>query len=300
MDADLPQPVREAALELADGRTLGYAVFGHQGPTLLWFHGCPGGRRQVPPGARAMAAAGEVRVVGIERPGTGDSTPHIYANIRAYTADVDALLDALEIPACGVIGLSGGGPYALACAHSLERVQTCAVLGGVAPARGPEAMRGGVSTLARLAPVVGLFERPLGAALSLSIRAAHPLASPAFDLFMKHSRPSDREVFAAPGMKEMFLGDFLRASRSGLRSLIYDYLLFSREWGFALADIATPVHFWHGDDDPFVSLEHGQAQARRVPNSSFTLQPGQSHLAGLAIADEVVEVLLGDLARTPG
>ena len=76
--------------------------------------------------------------------------------------------------------------------------------------------------------------------LSLAVRSAHPLASPAFDLFMKFSREGDREVFAVPGMKHMFLDDMLRASRSGIRSMVFDYLLFSRDWGFSLADIDRP------------------------------------------------------------
>jgi pimeloyl-ACP methyl ester carboxylesterase len=169
------------------------------------------------------------------------------------------------------------------------------VLGGVAPTRGSEAIAGGVSTLARFAPMVERVHRPLGAALSAAIRSAHSLASPAFDLFMSFSREGDREVFAAPGMKEMFLDDILRASRSGLRSLIFDYLLFSREWGFSLGEIEAPTHFWHGDADPFVPLDHGQHQARLVPGSTLIVQPGQSHLGGLGIAVEVLTTMFDRL-----
>ena len=291
----LPEPEREDKVRLGDGRTLGYAVFGRGEPAVLWLHGTPGGRRQVPPGARAYAAEHGVRVIGIERPGIGDSTPHLYSAIESFARDVEVVLDELQIDRCAVVGLSGGGPYALACAHSIERVQTCGVLGGVAPARGPEAISGGVTTLARFAPAVERVHRPLGAALSLAIRSAHPLASPAFDLFMNFSREGDREVFASPGMKDMFLDDILRGTRagkSGLRSLIFDYLLFSRDWGFSLGDINVPTHFWHGDADPFVPLEHGEHQARLVRNSSFVVQPGQSHLGGLGSAPEVLAAVL--------
>ncbi|NJK32727.1 MAG: alpha/beta hydrolase [Deltaproteobacteria bacterium] len=109
---------------------------------------------------------------------------------------------------------------------------------------------------------------------------------------MQLSRPGDRQVFAAPGMKAMFLDDMLRATRSGMRSLVFDYLLFSRPWGFSLAEIRKPVHFWHGDADPFVPLEHGQHQARLLTNASFVVQPGQSHLGGLVIAEQVLARLL--------
>lgn len=291
------EPLREGKVALPSHRTLGYAVFGtHEvAPTVVWLHGTPGGRRQVPPAARAFALAHGMRVIGVERPGIGDSTPHLYDNLREFADDLEHLLDALDIEACAVVGLSGGGPYALASAHSIARVHACGVLGGVAPSQGPEAITGAVSTLARFAPLVERVHRPLGSALSLAIRSAHPLASPAFDLFMKASRPGDREVFALPGMKQMFLDDMLRGSKAGLRSLVFDYLLFSRPWGFSLIDIARPVHFWHGDADPFVPLEHGRHQAGLVPNATLTVQPGQSHLGGLAVADEVLAVMLREL-----
>jgi pimeloyl-ACP methyl ester carboxylesterase len=293
--ATLLAPACEGTVRLEDRRTLGYAVFGSGDPAVIWLHGTPGGRRQVPPAARAFAVERGLRVIGIERPGIGDSTPHLYPSIRSFAEDVEAVLDHLRVDRCGVVGLSGGGPYALACAHTLARVRVCGVLGGVAPARGPEAIEGGVTTLARFASLIERVHAPLGSALSLAIRSAHPFASSAFDLFMRFSREGDRAVFSAPGMKEMFLDDILRASRSGLRSLVFDYLLFSREWGFSLRDIETPTHFWHGDADPFVPLEHGQHQASLVRSSTLIVQPGQSHLGGLGIAEQVLETMLEHL-----
>ncbi|HLT36582.1 MAG TPA: alpha/beta hydrolase [Enhygromyxa sp.] len=295
MNAELPGPDREGQARLLDGRTLGYAVFGRGEPVVIWLHGTPGGRRQVPPAAREFAVEHDIRVIGIERPGIGDSTPHLYPNVLGFARDLDTVLDQLDVDRCGVVGLSGGGPYALACAHALARVRVCGVLGGVAPTRGPEAIDGGATTLARFAPLVERLHGPIGAALSLAIRSAHPLASPAFDLFMKLSREGDREVFSAPGMKEMFLDDMLRASRSGVRSMVFDYLLFSRDWGFSLRDIDTPTYLWHGDADPFVPLDHGQHQARLLRNSTLTVQPGHSHLGGLAAAEAVLTSMLARL-----
>jgi pimeloyl-ACP methyl ester carboxylesterase len=289
------EPSEEGVVRLPDKRSLGYAVFGSGERAVVWLHGTPGGRRQIPPGARVFAEREGIRVIGIERPGIGASTPHLHANIRGFAEDVDAVLDELAVEHCGVVGLSGGGPYALACAHSLPRVRACAVLGGVAPSRGPDAIEGAITSLARFAPLVERVHRPLGAALSLAVRSAHPFASPAFDLFMTFSREGDREVFASPGMKHMFLDDMLRASRSGIRSMLFDYLLFSRDWGFSLSEIDRPAHFWHGDADPFVPLHHGEHQAALVRNGKLIVQPGQSHLGGLAIAEEVLETVLRHL-----
>lgn len=289
------EPAEEGVVTLSDARSLGYAVFGHGERVVVWLHGTPGGRRQIPPGARVFARTHGIRVIGIERPGIGDSTPILHENVLGFARDVEQVLEQLGVERCAVVGLSGGGPYALACARSLARVRACAVLGGVAPACGPEAIDGAITSLARFAPLVERVHRPLGAVLSFAIRSSHPLASPAYDLFMSLSREGDREVFASPGMKHMFLDDMLRASRSGIRSLLFDYLLFSRDWGFSLTDIDRPTYFWHGDADPFVPLHHGEHQAALVPNSRLTVQPGASHIGGLAIAQEVLEAMVRHL-----
>src|SRR5258708_20173196 len=50
--APSPLPRLEGTVPLSDGRRLAYAEFGApHGPLVLWFHGTPGARRQVPPAA---------------------------------------------------------------------------------------------------------------------------------------------------------------------------------------------------------------------------------------------------------
>jgi pimeloyl-ACP methyl ester carboxylesterase len=48
------------------------------------------------------------RIIGIDRPGIGSSTPHLYPNILDRTHDLALLLDALAIDAARIIGRSGG------------------------------------------------------------------------------------------------------------------------------------------------------------------------------------------------
>ena len=147
----LRPPRFEGSIVLGDGRNLGFAEYGPSGGRpLVWFHGTPGARRQISPEAREAADERGVRIIAVERPGIGASTPHLYDSIREFAADIERLCDALEIAHFAVAGLSGGGPYALACAyHMPERVVTAAVLGGVAPAVGRDRADGGPSLMAR-------------------------------------------------------------------------------------------------------------------------------------------------------
>jgi len=108
----------------------------------------------------------------------------------------------------------------------------------------------------------------------------------------------DRAVFARPEMKEMFLDDITRGSSRGLHSVFFDILLFSKPWGFDLAEIDVPIRFWQGDTDPIVPVEHAEHMAELVPDSTVQIRHAESHIGGLMIADEVVDVLL-DLWPTP-
>lgn len=290
---------REGTVEVENARHLGYAALGDpSGHLIFWLHGTPGARRQVPPGAQAFAQRHGVQVVGVERPGIGASTPHLYDSVQGFARDLGRVADHLGQDSYSVVGMSGGGPYALACgAVAPERVASVGVLGGVAPTRGPDAPPGGRSLAARVgAPWLRALHRPMGLLVSAGTHAARPLASSAFDLFMRFSPEGDQRAFADPAMKSMFLGDLLPASRSGMQAMISDLVLFSRPWGFTVTELKVPVCFWHGDADQFVPLEHGVHVAALVPGAELVVLPGESHLGGMVAAERVLTRLLADVA----
>lgn len=294
---DISHPRVEGTVRLADGRHIGFAEFGvPDGRPVLWFHGTPGAKRQIPPHARDLAVERGVRLIGIERPGTGRSTSHRYDALIEYADDIAELADHLGFERFGVVGLSGGGPYVLACAAALpDRVVCGAVLGGIAPTRGDEAIDGGAINLAtRFSGPFEFVHAPFGTVLSTLVRLLQPVSSQAFDLYMKTAPEGDQRVFERPEMKEMFLDDLALASETGIRALVYDVLVFTKPWGFALKDIEVPVHFWHGDADNLVPLEHAEHQAGLVPLSSLTVRPGESHLGGLDAAEEILETILAE------
>jgi pimeloyl-ACP methyl ester carboxylesterase len=290
-----PSPRLEGAVRLSDGRRIGIAEYGDpRGDAVLWFHGTPGASRQVPPAAIEMGARRGVRLVAIDRPGIGISTPHVHMDVLASSGDVGELLDRLGIDRFACIALSGGGPYLLACAaQHAERMVAGAVLGGVAPARGPEAVPGGlVGLLAPFAPALEVARAPLGRALWAVVRVlapAHPLV---FEAYIRTSPAGDQEVFRRPEMRAMFLDDILHGSRRQACAPIIDVVLFSREWGFSLRDLTVPIHFWHGDSDHIVPLTHAEHMASLVPGATLQVRPGESHLGSLGAADEVIDAVL--------
>lgn len=284
-------PFREYALQLANGRQLGVAEFGSpEGTPVLWFHGTPGARRQVPFAAREYALANGLRIIGIERPGIGLSTPHLYPNVAAWGTDMEEFADRLALDHFGLIGLSGGGPYVLATAHQMpQRVTAGAVFGGVAPTHGAEAPAGGLTALAVPAEkALSFLKKPLGSMLSRTVLALHPFADPIFDALVKYVPGHETQMLGRPELRAMFLDDLLLGSKTGMRATLNDVILFARPWGFALEDIRTPIHFWQGTIDPLVPVSHTQAMAGQIPGAAYSLCEDEGHLAGL---DRTVEAL---------
>ena len=278
------------------GRRLSFAEYGvPRGRAVVWMHGTPGARRQVPVEARRLALEQGLRIIGVDRPGIGSSTPHLYPDLIDWTHDLEHLLDALGVDSTHLIGLSGGGPYVLAAGAAIpERVHGIAVLGGVAPTVGPDAAEGGAIRLAvRLAPLLALGRVPLGVAMNQFVRLAKPVAGSFLDLYAAVQPPGDKTLLSRPEFRAMFVDDLLNGNRFQSTAPINDLLLFCREWGFAPADVRVPVRWWHGDDDHIVPLRHGRHVVDRLPDAELTVIEGESHLGGLGVVEEVLGTLLG-------
>ncbi len=281
-------------MAVARGRRLGFAEFGPpDGRPVVWLHGTPGARRQIPAEARVLADALGLRIVGIDRPGIGSSTPHLYRSIADFVPDLARLTDSLGIDRYLVIGLSGGGPYALAAAHAQpDRVVAAGVLGGVAPTVGEDAIGGGLVALGRrLAPLISVGRVPIGIGLTGAVRVARPLASPALGLYARLSPEGDRRLLDRPEFKAMFLDDLLNGSRKQLSAPLADVLLFSRHWGFEVSDVKVPVRWWHGDADQIIPFHHGLHMVERMPEAELRVLPGESHLGGLGVAEDLLTTL---------
>ena len=296
MSTQVARPALEGTVAVRDGRRLGFAEFGRpQGRAVVWMHGTPGARRQIPIEARAYADDVDLRLIGLDRPGIGSSTAHLYANVGDWVEDLRLVLDTLGIDQTHVIGLSGGGPYALAAgALAPDRVTSVGVLGGVPPTVGPDAIDGGILDLAvRLAPIIRVTRVPLSVALTQVIRAVRPLAGTGLNLYAAVQPDGDKRLLGRPEFKAMFLDDLLHGSRFQTLAPLNDLLLFARDWGFTLAQVGVPVHWWHGVDDHIIPFAHGRHCVDRLPNATFTAQDGESHLGGLAIAREVLGRVTG-------
>ena len=233
-------PRVEGSLALPDGRRLGFAEFGDpRGPLVLWFHGMPGARRQVPPAGRRAAMQLGLRVVCVERPGVGGSTDHAYRDLRDWAVDASVVADRLGHERFLVVGLSGGGPYALACAHELpDRVVAVGLMGSLVPTAGAEAAAAGLIALSRrFNRVLTVLRRPLGRGLWGFVRVTNPLAHPMYQAFARVMPEGDSRVLTDPALEAMFVDDLIVGGRRQFQAMVNDLVLIGRPWGFRLADV---------------------------------------------------------------
>ncbi|EME51473.1 alpha/beta fold hydrolase [Rhodococcus ruber] len=292
---DVERPKLEGTVAVGGDRRIGFAEFGSaQGRAVFWLHGTPGARRQIPVEARRYAEREHVRLIGLDRPGIGSSSPHRYENVLAFADDLQIVADTLGVDRMAVVGLSGGGPYTLAAAHAMpERVMAAAVLGGVAPVVGPDAISSGLMRLGTMvAPLLAVAGVPIGMGVTSIIRVVRPFASPIIDLYGRLSPEADRQLLARPEFKAMFLDDLLNGSRKQMAAPFADVVVFTRDWGFRLEDVKVPVRWWHGDTDHIVPMEHGLHVVGRLPDAQFHHLPGESHLGGLGVSEDILSTVL--------
>ena len=279
-------------LRLEDGRLLGYAVYGDpEGWPIFYFHGFPGSRLEAQLADRVAARMG-IRLIALDRPGFGLSDFKPRRTIFEWPDDVVKITDALRINRFATIGVSGGGPYAAACALKIpQRLTAVAIVCGLGSLDTPN----GTDRMIRTNHLIFFLGRrlPWLAKISLWRIAYQVRRNPEGTLRrMIVALPDpDKAVLARPEVKTAMKDNVVEAFRGGSRGAACELLLYTRPWGFLLQDIATRVNLWHGEQDVSVPPTMGQYQARTIPNCRAIFYPGEGHFS--LVINHMEEVLSG-------
>jgi pimeloyl-ACP methyl ester carboxylesterase len=285
-------PPETRLLELGERRWIACVECGDPaGRPVFAFHGLPGSRLQQHPDA-GLAAARGARVIHVDRPGFGLSTPVPGRTFATTARDVAAIADRLGIDAFAVAGVSGGGPFAAACAALLgERVTRAALVSSVGP---PGTMRGSPGALrtralfALAAHAPRLLRRPLRVAARGALRAPQQF----IDRVAAHLDPDDRRTLARPEVRAMLARDLAESLRQGVDALLVDLRLAGRPWALPLESIRIPVALWHGADDRIVPAAATRHLAAAIPGARVDVRPGRGHFAIVDLWGEVLDWLV--------
>ncbi|MFI1015934.1 alpha/beta fold hydrolase [Streptomyces sp. NPDC020965] len=282
-----------------DGK-LAYEEWGDpRGHPVFLLHGTPGSRLGPRPRPFDLHKLG-IRLIAYDRPGYGQSDRHAGRSVVDAAADVRAVADALDIPRYSVVGRSGGGPHALACAAiDRDRVASAAAVVSVAP---PDAM--GLEWLAGMAEsnvaTYTLMARhapdltQLGAQLARNADAIRRNPSSLLSSLSREMPEADRRVVEDAGIRDLLLVNYLSAvgeSTAGRTEWddppeptgwVDDLVSLRKPWGFCPELIReVPVLLWHGEHDVFAPVSHFHWLAERIPGAVAVLQPSAAHFAAL-------------------
>ena len=266
------------ALRLPDGRRLGFAEFGDpSGAPVLAIHGTPGSRYMFALTDQA-ARARRLRIIAPERPGYGLSDYGRNERVSHAADDLTSFVDALGLDRFAVLGVSGGGPFAIAAAAAMpERVPLLALISPVGPVADCQS-RIRMSKLHRL-----IFARmgrsdPACATFFWSVRTLGRLAPDvAYRALMQRVVASDRELLRRGDVKANLQTALKEGLREGIKGARQDLRLLCAPWGLRLGEIDVPAVVWQGSDDPIVPPSAAYLLAETLPNCRLDVVQGAGH-----------------------
>lgn len=266
---------RAGAIRLRDGRALAYAEWGPaEGRPILHFHGIPDGRFSW--GGGSICTDRRVRLITIDRPGIGGSDPKPGRTVADWPADVEDLLDQLELDRIAVSGWSAGGAYAFACAHALSpRIDRVALIAGIGrvdlPGFAQQMSSASAWKLARRAPAAMTFTYS-----ALGRLARHSPRTAQKAMFARVPR-ADKSVVDRPDVASRLVSAYIEATRSGGAGLTEDMRVLLNPWGFDPSAITLPVLVFQGDADEIVPPAHAEYWLETLPDARPIWVQGAGH-----------------------
>lgn len=270
---------------LHDGRKLSYHEYGKsEGTPVFYFHGFPSSAREVMLNSGGQTAEKlDLRIIAVNRPGYGQSDFQSDRSLLDWPDDISELADSLSIDTFSVLGVSGGGPYSIACAFKIpNRIRIVGIVSGLGPHSAP-GMGDGV-----IAPILNSprFIRKL---MLKGFKRGLENNSDKFANRMLKTLPEvDRSIFNIPGEKELMNDAIKEGLSAGPEGAMQDAAIYKSDWGFELSDVEHEVYLWHGEEDLSVRIETGKYVAEQLPNCVPKYYPGEGHFSLLFNEEEEI------------
>jgi pimeloyl-ACP methyl ester carboxylesterase len=285
--------MKDYTLTLKNGQIVGILELGNENSKNVIFfnHGFPGCRYDSTLFKDCLNGK-DVRLIALERSGYGNSSYIKDRTILDFTNEFSEVLDTLQIERCKIIGISGGTPYALACAAKLQdRIEKVAIISGVSEIE-DNAVFEGMTASNKIFLKLGRFSpalvKPLAELISFLWSCNVNNMFTWMKLFMSKA---DKALLNIPENEKMVKNVLTESLKQGGRGIVQDFILLCKRWGFSPSEIKVPVHFWHGDEDCYVTLAMAKKNASFIQQAEFSVVPNAGHLAVVHIADDVIDYL---------
>lgn len=278
-------------VHLSDGRDLTVECCGDpSGTPIMLLHGTPGSRSGPRPRTSVLYRLG-VRLISYDRPGYGQSSRHRGRRVIDAASDVAEIADRLGLDQFSIVGRSGGGPHALACAAKLgDRVRSVAVLVGLAPSDAKDLgwYNGMTESNVREFSIAEAGEA--AAMTTLAAKAAEVRADP--QVLLRTLEPElkreDERVVNDFAIRRLLTKAFADALQDSSDGWIDDVIALRTPWGFEPATISRPVLLWHGAKDGFCPVGHAYWLADQITSSTIAVQSDSAHFGAVEVLPKVL------------
>lgn len=301
-----PSQRYNGTISLPDGRTLAWAEAGSPtGFPLFLFHGFPGSRLEAR-GVEGIGRRHDVRFILPDRPGYGRSSFQPGRRIIDWPDDVQHLAGHLNLERYAVLGGSGGGPHALACAHAIPS-RTLASVGLLCSAAPWEAGARDLPWSARVGSWAATYcpslaTRVLNCLLGIAERLAasnagkrflDALATKAASTAGKEIPESEKNPEAVKARRERLLRVLLEQFAQGSKGFVQDAYLLTHPYGFRLEDVRFErVQIWHGTRDWNSPIRMVRYMKERLPHCDLHELEGETHFTVMKHLEEIVRKLI--------
>jgi pimeloyl-ACP methyl ester carboxylesterase len=266
---------------LRDGRNLGFAEYGStEGYPIIYFHGWPSSRLEA--GAlHNVCSEMAVRLIAPDRPGLGRSDFLPRRSIPDFSSDVMELAERLGLERFAALGVSGGGPYAAACAARIpQRLSAALLVCSVGPSDAPDATKGMVAVNRWLLNLARHFPRVAQCVAGACLWAIWRKGDQAIPRQIEaRLPPADRQALSSADLRRTLTASSVEALRGGVCAAAADGLLYGKPWGFQFQEIRIPTFLWHGEMDVVVPSTMGHYLANHIPGCQARFYPNDGHFS---------------------
>lgn len=281
-----PPPAEAPHLwEHSSGKYLAWNEYGDpNGKPVFYYHGWPSSRFQARL-AHHLARKKNLRLIAMDRPGIGKSSLMPGRNLSDWPPLIAAFADHLGLEKFGQIGVSGGGPYVLACAAKIpERLTRSAVLAGMVPL---PLTRAGTSELHPIYRALIPIRKAPSAVFTLGFRVAsfasraNPEKLP-LSLLLRSLSAEDRAIMLySPEIWKVLTKSFTEGvcSASGGRGVMIDSEIYFEKPDFTPSTIKHPIHYWHGGDDKNIPASLVEELSTDMPYANLIVEPELGHFS---------------------
>ncbi|TPN86905.1 alpha/beta fold hydrolase [Aquimarina algicola] len=268
------------SIRLSDNRILSYSTYGPEdGIPFIVFHGSPGSRISA---ENDLCYQLGIKMIYPERPGYGNSSPNPKASFLSWATDINEFLNHLQLEKTALGGVSGGGPYAMACAAQYpHRFTSLSLISSAAPQDLP-GYKNQMAISNKLGYLLNKYTPFLIRSISKSFaRGLKNNPERTFNQVFKQLCEADKNIICLMKKSEAFqiaVDHLQEAFSNGVEGHVTDMKIFSRKWNIPYQEITCLIHIWHGEDDTLAPILGAKELANLLPNAKPNYIKNAGHL----------------------